>query len=671
MGRIERVATAATVQGFMDQASLTPLQAHELLAEKGRGWWRAWDVQALQQTCAAVPDEALAEWPDVARWRALLAVMTERPDAMSCLELAYEGHVAQGEAVAAQFDAHLALVVCSIDFGTLRSVSSWLHRAGALAAPMALPDSETKLWLCAGIVARAIHGGEAGPGADAAAAWLSAQLQPMAASLSPDERLIAAELLLNLHMFKSDYERFDVLASAVEEPARFLGASPVTRARWLHTLGYVHYQIGNIERAESCWARGQQLAAEAGLVHIRSIIALALLRLLIDRGRLAEAEALETQIQPHWGPGREFQLLLLKQLSARLHLARDRPVRALATLQEARALARQTGLSESHFAGCDLDLAQLLIANGRAAESERWLEQLAKAHIDRDAEVFRCLFELLSALHLQSTDVAASRALLAAGLQRAQRVRYAMFFRLLPHSAAAVCALSLRWNIEPTFAAETVRARDLPAPDDADERWPWALYLRLQGRSSLRLRGEPLMEGRKGKVPRKPLELLRALACEPQMSLSTGSAADTLWPDSAGDDASKNLEMTVQRLRRMLGDDGHGLVHVSEGRISLDRSRVSSDIAIRRSIVKRLEVLSLGSPTPSECTELVQRFVALSDGPLLPGEPESAWLESERQRCRRDIERARRAAIASMTRAQAGAEEIGHVESALAAITGH
>lgn len=65
------------------------------LAAHGARWWREGDIAALDAACGAVPAAALPAWPDVARWRALAALLREGADALSCLERAYDGHRAQ------------------------------------------------------------------------------------------------------------------------------------------------------------------------------------------------------------------------------------------------------------------------------------------------------------------------------------------------------------------------------------------------------------------------------------------------------------------------------------------------------------------------------------------------------------------------------------------------
>ena len=628
-------------------------EADRQLAGQGAAWWRAADARAIDTAAAAVREDRLPHWPDVARWRALAALLREDARALALLERAHAGHLAQGDARAAALDAHIALVLCLTDVGAMDRVADWLQRATPLGPADAAPASEAP-WIALGTLAAGVLGAAPREADAAALAWAEAQLQPLGGRLSPDERLIAGQVLVDVHFTRQQYERFDLLAAAVEEPQAFAAATPLMRSRWLYTLGYAHYQVGNADRAEHAWQRALAMAAEHGLTQAQLMTSLAMLRLLLDRGRLDEAAAIELAVQPQWGAGRPMQLIGLQQMRARLLLLRDQPARALATLREALALADHAGLTAPERASCLTDLAQVQIALQRDDEAAALLQRLAAEHQGRDAEIYRCLQRLWQAWRLRTSDEAASRATLADGLQRAQQLRYTMFFRLLPALAAGVSALALRWRVEPAFVTELVRARGLPAPPDADAQWPWQLWLQLLGPFEWRLDGQP--QQRAGKPQQKPLELLRLLACERTLGLPGVAAADLLWPEADGAAGRKNLEMTVQRLRRLLGADALVLVH--DGRVALDAQRVSSDVAQRRALVDRLEALAMAPPVAGaeaaaggQAAALVSAILALSGGPLLPDAPEAAWLAAARERCERDARRALRAVVLLAERA--------------------
>ena len=162
---------------------------------------------------------------------------------------------------------------------------------------------------------------------------------------------------------------------------------------------------------------------------------------------------------------------------------------------------------------------------------------------------------------------------------------------------------------------------------------------------------EPLSARPQQKAPQKPLELLRLLACENGLSKRMELAADELWPDADGAAAYKNMEVTVQRLRRLLRDDS--LLRVHESVVALDSTRVSSDVLHRRRLVERLQALSmLPRPEPSsplvterlaECSALATRLAYGPSTALLPDAPNSRWLEAARAQYQRE----RRMAIGS------------------------
>lgn len=637
--------------------------ARAQLHEHGPAWWRAGHAAAMLDACRSVPADALSQWPDVARWRALAAVMLDAADALACLEQAHAGHRAQGLHDEAVADAHMALVFCLVDVGAMDRVSDWLAHARAGDDPARLDG----LWHRLGRLARAVLGGEDVPGADAARAALHALLRPLQAVLSPDERLISAQVLVNHHFVLEQYEQIDFIATLVENPADFDAASALMRSRWCYTFGFALYQLGQHERAQAQWRRALALAESSGLPGVQLMSSLALLRLLLDQGRLDEARRIEASIQPQWGAGRVTQLIELQQMRARLHLLGGQPARALGTLREALALADHSGLSVAERASCLTDLAQVLAAHERLEEAAELLDTLAREHAGRDAEVYRCLHELLQARRLSVSDEPGSRVPLAAGLERAQRLRYTMFFRLLPALAAEICLLALRAGIEPVFAAEVVRARRLPAPPHAGACWPWAVWVRMLGGFELQLNGEA--QQRSGKSQQKPLELLRLLACERSLGAGMRAVGEALWPDADEAAARKNLDMTVQRLRRLLGDDG--LVRVSAGRVALDPAQAASDVQQRRGAVDRLEALAVNPPADpaaagAQAAALIVHVVERSLGSLLPGAPPAPWLEAERQRCQREVVRAALAAASLMERCGAASSERELLAAALA-----
>ena len=611
--------------------------------QPGPPWAQAWrdgDHAALAQALQQLPASGAAA-ADLAFAQGLLALMREQAQVLPWLEQAWAGHVAHQRPDAAAADAHAALACCLIDIGAMDQLRTWLQRARELASQPAPVDRLGCWWWRLGLLAQAVLDTPAPAGVPQAVAALEAQLREGLTQQSANERLITALVLVNLYFHQGRYEQLELLAAEVEQPALVQAAAPLMRCRWRYMLGFAQYQLGQVAAAESAWQQVLDEAQAQGHVHMQVLASLAMLRLLLDRGRLEEADALERTLPPRWGGSRPTQLMELQQMRARLLLLKHQPAAALARLQDALALATQAGLSEPEQASCLTDLAQVRIALGEQEAALVLLHELGERHSGRDAEVYRCLEGLLQAWLLASQDAAAARVALEAALQRAQAVRYTMFFRLLPALAGELCALALRWQLLPAFVTEVVHQRALPAPDEADGRWPWAVWLRLLGGFELRLQGQP--QSRSGKAQHKPLELLRLLCCQPALALAMDDAADALWPDADGPGGRKNLEMTVQRLRRLLGDDR--LVRVGDGRVGLDATRVNGDLPQRRRALQALQALAMRPDlAPQELAAVglpcLQRLLEAGSGLLLPGAPPSPWVLAEREACERERQRA-------------------------------
>jgi DNA-binding SARP family transcriptional activator len=397
-------------------------------------------------------------------------------------------------------------------------------------------------------------------------------------------------------------------------------------------------------------------------------LTIALARLLLDRGRVDEADRVIKAVDPRWGGGRTLQLVELQQTRARVQLLRGLPAGALATLDEADRLAAAAGVSRSENGGRLTDRAQVYIALDRGDDAQAVFTRMVAEQSGRECQVAGCLQHLLRAWLNRFADPASSRQDLAQGLALAQAARYTMFFRLLPSLASSVCALALRSDVAAQFVDEVIRSRQLPAPADADGRWPWPLWLTLLGGFEMRRDGK--LEPSSPKTQQKPLELLRLLACARNLSLGSQAVTAALWPDADDSAARKSLEMAVLRLRRLLGDTT--LLRVSDGRVALDAERASSDVQQRRRLIEQIESLAMrssgqnaGHTLQAECLALIERVIALSRGELLPGLPPAHWLEAERKQCRDDTVRAALAAATVMERLHVGPAERELLETAL------
>lgn len=235
-----------------------------------------------------------------------------------------------------------------------------------------------------------------------------------------------------------------------------------------------------------------------------------------------------------------------------------------------------------------------------------------------------------------------------------------------------LCVKALEAGIEVEYVRNLVSKRNL-IPDDPPiqcENWPWPIKIFTLGRFMILHDDKPIQCA--GKVQQKPLEMLKAI-----LSVGGGEAPedrliDALWPDAEGDAAHRAFEITLHRLRRLMGSDK--AVKRQGGQVSLDKrycwvdmmsfERLAENIEdMRREMGKRgvgewenppthstvspLLQLTVSpfprfhpssalpiTPPQTEMLRLVEKAMNVYKGAFLLTETRHAWTASARERLR-------------------------------------
>ena len=227
-----------------------------------------------------------------------------------------------------------------------------------------------------------------------------------------------------------------------------------------------------------------------------------------------------------------------------------------------------------------------------------------------------------------------------------------------------LCGKAIEAGIEVEYARSLVRKRNL-IPDDPPlqcENWPWPIKIFTLGQFIILNDDKPVQFA--GKVQHKPLEMLKAI-----LSIGGGEASevqlvDVLWPDAEGDAAHQSLEITLHRLRRLMGSDK--AVRRQGGQVSLDKRHCWVDMMSFERIAENIEDMRretgkqgsgewenplnqfIGSPIPrfppsppfpitpsqTEMLRLTEKAINLYKGSFLATETRHAWTASARERLR-------------------------------------
>ena len=325
-------------------------------------------------------------------------------------------------------------------------------------------------------------------------------------------------------------------------------------------------------------------------------------------------------------------------LRSRLGLLEQRPRVALAHARLALRLTTQSRLPERWMGVTVMQEGQVQMASGAYLAAVPFFERAGRAASGAQARFCWCLAHLARALHHAGHDEpAAAREQLALGLAHARELAWLNFFRATPAVAAAVCALALEQGIEADFVREVIAERGLQAGRADLAEWPWAIRVRCFGGLRIEIGGELLAF--RGKVAKKPLELMLFIIASGGADVSVATVAFALWRELDGDKARAALNAALFRLRKLLGDED--AVLLEHGRLGLNSKAVWVDALAFEQLSD-----SLGLPAATAPAELsvvaratATRALALYSGAFLNDSEDAAWQLVHRSRLASKLKR--------------------------------
>lgn len=241
--------------------------------------------------------------------------------------------------------------------------------------------------------------------------------------------------------------------------------------------------------------------------------------------------------------------------------------RAEAALQRALELAQRHAFPPSERWSLELTFQRIAIAAGREEDARAALLQASPQYepgMRRDFALI--LADVARAAKAQRADGRIPDELVASIMQRARQYAWPGFATLLAPIGARICAAALRLGVEPEFARHVVRERHLAAPSPFEPNWPWPIRVHALGRLRVEADGQALAFG--PRAQRKPLDLLKVLIAYGPAPVDAAIVLDALWPDAEGGAARSSFDMTLMRLRKLLGRDD--ALQLDAGRVGLD-----------------------------------------------------------------------------------------------------
>lgn len=187
----------------------------------------------------------------------------------------------------------------------------------------------------------------------------------------------------------------------------------------------------------------------------------------------------------------------------------------------------------------------------------------------------------------------------------------------LAQLVSQLCAFAVARGIEADHVVELIRR----CPEGRVGSWP--VSIRALGRFEILKNDQPLQA--EGKAQRKPMALLKALVALGGADVPEDKLIDIVWAESLDGDGQKVFDVTMHRLRKLLGHDA--AVHVSDRRVSLNREFVWVDLwALERQLAAAIPNTNATLPDAAQLDSAAAAMLDLYRGHLLEGEADAAWL---------------------------------------------
>jgi LuxR family maltose regulon positive regulatory protein len=618
--------------------------ASDLLA-KGRG-------QTLRDWISALPAEYLLSNHRLRFWFGTSLIPIDQVQAREQLELAFEEFRSRRDIVGQLQTTSRVITTYYFEWSYFEPLERWIGILEELIsgrpdylAPEIEFDSYSSMLLAA-LYRR--------PGHPLLLASVERVLFFLGTDIDLNRRVTGAIYLFSYALLARDIDVGARTLALVQPLLHHVELSPLNQV-WIQTrMGFYFYQVGRYEEACNALTHAEAIVERYGLKGLRSadrlidsywctvLVGMRSFDLARDRYKRVVAFADPTR------PMDRFHLHdpVCYLLSATGDL-NQLEVHSRAAIEAANAVGMPYIQAMSRVLLCEV-----LAESGRHEELlavSAEARQIVRGTCHEYYEAELDLIEAFSYLARGERTMGIDR--LSSGLAGASRRRDLL--HVLRHNHRILEKLgmeAIQCAVELTYVAELIRCFRVSPPDPAMDSWPWLVKIRTLGTFELYV-NDQLVEF-VGKAPKKLLSLLKALIANGGRQVPEERLIDALWPDEEADAARKSLDITVLRLRKLLGSAD--MIVVSDELIGLNPQLCWTDVwAFERRTAQ------------TEATEgeagisAAAAAVALYRGNFLPADTEQPWTVKARERLRARFVRL----VESVAQAD---EAAGHWEKAMA-----
>jgi LuxR family maltose regulon positive regulatory protein len=463
--------------------------------------------------------------------------------------------------------------------------------------------------------------------------WRNKTLAISQLQTDPNIRIGIDAIIAALSAWHGQFAGAQRLLDGMRELLRSHEISPVSAIKFAQAEATYYMLTGESDRCVEAANRGLGIVSDSGVrVWHETFLANGLWGALAGAD-LGGADAWLEQIASKPSVGRNFDSFMRAYGIAWHAMLRGDTFIAHQNLKSAAQAAANLGLPG--FQGfVSVALAQVLHAGGDEPGALRELERSIALAVDGrsrllDFMVAMCRASFADSRGARDEMLEALRSGLALGRERG----FMHFLWWLPQHMARLCERALEAQIEPEYVRRLIeRRRLMPTPPPYGlAAWPWRIRIRAFGAFRLEAAdGEVILAGKRAG---RPAELLKALVALGGRHVELDRLAATLWPRVDLDYASRSLNTTLHRLRKLLGDEP--VLLVQAGELHLNPALCWVDTwAFERRCDELLALLRRPETRAEELLEAAEATLALYGGALLAGDGGARWLVAPREQWR-------------------------------------
>ena len=609
-------------------------------------------AHSLREWILALPAEQTAQWPWLDYWLGQALMAQDQKQARAQFEASFSAFSRSEDKVGRVLAACAVIDTVYFEWSDFRILLHWIATIeGLLEGQIDFDSPETEIKVYSSLLIAMLYGK---PRHVRFFACVDRVRELLEREMDPNRKVLAATFLLTYCALGLDANRGREVVARIGGLIGRAEVTPLNRLWWHLRLGWFLYRVvGDSDGAMAALDTARSIADQHGLEGLRSSALLMLsyrLGVLLGRGEYRQANDLVEEMRTRVDPARPMDKWHSAEMQGHLDLALGKVDGVIARSAEQLRDAQVTGMQYVE--------AQSLIQKANALAQLGELDRLAQvagkvramiegtwfAWYENELPFFEGCALLRCGRRKEAQEV------LARGFAHARQIGYPFPEWSYLHDFPWLCAEALAAGIETDFVQQLVRRLRLRSPMPDAEFWPWPVKVIALGTFEVYRDGERLEFS--GKVPKKPLMLLKALIAFGGRNVPEERLMDALWPDEEADAARKSLDITVLRLRRLLGIQE--AVLVSDELISLNTQMCWTDVWAFEHRTAQAEAADGEAGLSAAVAAL-----ALYRGNFLPAEVEEPWTVKARERLRAKFVRL----VESVAQTD---EAAGHWEKAMA-----